>query len=444
MLEALGGDAMVLPAAVPLVRGRDSELPYRPDAELYYLTGLREPGAVLVLRAFDPDERTVLFVRSRDARAERWTGSRLGPEGALALPGVDSAYPIEELERRLPRLLMGADAVRFRLGAHPAAERAVIAALQRARATGARDGRGPRAVRDPGGILDEMRLRKDPGELRLLRAACEATARGFAAATRAIRPGVGEWEVEAELVAAFRREGANPAFAPIVASGPNACVLHYIDNGRRIAPGDLVLVDAGAEVGLYAGDVTRTMPASGHFSPEQRDVYEIVDAARRDAISAIAPDAEIAEVHRRATSTLVRGLVDLGVLAGDPEELLASRAHEPFFPHQTSHWLGLDTHDPGDYARDGHARRLEPGMVLTVEPGLYFPPPGLLPEASEEAGGASEGASERAARFHGIGIRLEDDVLVTESGAEVLSASVPADPDVVSALVGGSEAPVTG
>jgi Xaa-Pro aminopeptidase len=424
VLEGLGGGAMVLPAAPLLLRAGDSELPYRPDSELFYLTGFSEPGAVLVLRAFAEESRVVLFVQPRDPKEELWSGPRLGPEAAGELPGVGEARPATDLASDLPGLLDGADRVHFRLGTHPAVEPLVLAALRKARARGAREGTGPRGVVDPGEILDELRLRKSPEEVHALREAGRITALGIRRAMEAARPGAGEWELEALVESTFRLEGAmGPAFATIVGSGPNACVLHYVANRRRTEEGDLVLLDAGAEVRMYAGDATRTFPVSGRFTPEQRAVYEVVEEARTRAVEALRPGATVATSHEAALRVLVEGLMDLGVLAGDREELAAEEAYKPWFPHRTSHWIGLNTHDPGDYARDGSSRVLEAGMVLTVEPGLYFPP---VDESSEDP----------AARFRGTGIRIEDTVLVTAGGPEILTADLPSDPGAVEALVG--------
>jgi Xaa-Pro aminopeptidase len=473
VLHHLGEDAMVLPAAPPLIRGGDSELPYRPDSDLFYLTGCREPEAVLVLRGHGDRERSVLFVRPRDPTMEVWTGPRLGPRGAQDLLRVDGVRSIATLEEELPELLRGAPRVHFRLGLSPAVEKGVMEALRWSRTRGSRTGSGPRGVVDPGGILHELRLRKEPEEVAAMRQAVAASVQGFQEAFRVLGPGVGEWEVEAALVAGFRRGGATgPAFAPIVASGPNGCVLHYVDNQRRIRGPELVLMDAGAEVRLYAADISRTVPASGRFTPAQRDVYQCVEAARAAGVAAVAPGVPVDRVHRAALECLVKGLVELGVLEGDVEELLEAEAHRPFYPHQTSHWLGLDTHDPGDYAISGSPRVLEPGMVLTVEPGLYFPPVGFLGETEALAGaegvplagsasagsgtpapgprsGAPSGQRPRqgsgtgdpgpdlAAAYRGMGIRIEDDILVTEEGCEVLTAALPTDPDELEALLKG-------
>ncbi len=419
VLAVLGAGAMVLPAAPPLIRSGDAELRYRPGSELFYLTGLTDPGALLVLRGFSDERRSVLFARPRDPIGEMWSGARPDPEEVGRRFGVDDVRSSERIRDDLSRLLAGADRIYFRLGANPVVEAGVRAALETARSRGARRGTGPRSVMDPGMILDDLRLRKDGSEIEAIRRAVDITVAGFSAALSHLRPGIGEWEFEAELEAGFRRMGAaGPAFASIVGSGPNGCILHYIDNARRMEAGELVLVDAGAEARMYAGDISRTFPVSGRFSPEQADVYQVVEAARRAAIRTVRPGTTVSDVHVAAVTAMTRGLRALRVLEGSDDELLDASAHEPFFPHRTSHWLGLDVHDVGDYARNGSPRILEEGMVLTVEPGLYFGP------------GTSGGP------FEGIGIRIEDDVLVTDEGAEVLTGALPTDPDEVAALVG--------
>jgi Xaa-Pro aminopeptidase len=424
VLERLESDAMVLPASPTLIRSGDSDLPYRPDSELFYLTGLDEPESLLLLRGFADEERTVLFVRERDPEAELWTGPRLGPDAAADRHQVEGAYPMSQLRDRLPELLRGAARIHHRLGRRPAVDALVVEALDWARARGARRGLGPRAVVDPGGILDEMRLRKDRAEIEAIRAACDVTVEGFRAALAGLAPGKGEWEVESRLLHGFRSRGATgAAFSPIVAAGDRACVLHYIRNDHRIESDDLVLLDAGAEVRFYAGDISRTVPASGRFTPEQRAVYELVDAARARAIEEVRPGATVRRVHETAVNVLTRGLVELDVLSGSLEGLLEEKAFRPYFPHRTSHWLGLDTHDPGDYARGDASRELEPGMVLTVEPGLYFG--AMVPEEARQA----------ARPFLGIGVRIEDDVLVTAEGVEVLTSGLPTDPDVIAGMV---------
>lgn len=421
-LRALGDGVMVLPAAPVSLRSRDTEFPYRPDSELFYLTGLLEPETVAVLVG-GAEPRTMLFVRERDPEAELWSGPRMGPDGAAEVSGVREVHPRGELEGRLAGLLGGGDRIHVRLGRHPGLDAAVVAALAQARSRGARTGTGPRAVVDPGEILDEFRLRKDVHELQRMRAAAALTLEGHRAGVGVIRAGAGEWEVEAAIDAAFRTGGGSgPGYETIVGSGPNACVLHYVANSRIIEDGDLVLVDAGAEFGLYQGDVTRVYPASGTFTAEQRAVYEVVDAARVAGLARVAPGVSVADVHRSAVAVLAEGLVALGVLSGPADDVVAQESYRPLFPHQTSHWLGLDVHDPGDYTVGGASRVLEPGMVLTVEPGLYFP-------AGSEGG---------AARFAGMGVRLEDDILVTEGGGEILTAALPTAMDAIEGLLEGA------
>jgi Xaa-Pro aminopeptidase len=426
--EQLDDAVLVLPGAPVRYRSRDTEYPHRPDSELYYVTGVREPGAVAVLRGGADGGELTLFVEPTDSRAELWTGPRPGPDGVRERFGADAAYALSELGTRLPALLAEAPEVYFRLGEHPVAEPLVIAAMRTARDRGARKGVGPFAIVDPGRVLDELRLRKDPDELERMRRAAAITEVGFRALAERIAPGVGEWELQAVLEGTFRALGGDgPAFETIVASGPNACVLHYVDYERRLAEGELVLVDAGAACGLMAADMTRTFPVSGRFEGPARDLYEVVEAARAGACAAVAPGATVADVHAASVGALTRGLLDLGLIAGTLDEALEEERHKPFFPHQTSHWLGLDVHDVGDYASDGGSVVLEPNMVLTIEPGLYM---GTAAVAALPPDAASE-------RWAGIGIRLEDDMLVTVAGAERLTGGLPTEPDAVAALVGG-------
>lgn len=420
-LERLARDVLVLPSATPRYASRDTEYPYRPDSELFYLTGVTEPGAVALLRGHADEDRFVLFVRPRDEEAELWTGPRRSVEEAAEAFGADRTFATSELEERLPGLLEGADRIHFRLGAGQRVEGLVRLALERARIRGQRKGEGPRGVIDPGVVLDPMRRVKDELEIERIRRAAAISAEAHRRVIARTRPGMGEWELQALLEETFRaRGGEGPAYGTIVASGPNACTLHYVANRDTLRPGELVLVDAGASYGLYAGDLTRTFPADGAFTPEQRAVYEVVERARARAVETVRPGVGVDEVHGAAVRALVEGLVDLDVVTGEVDDLVEVGAHEPFFPHRTSHWLGLDVHDPGDYAVGGEAVRLEPGMVLTVEPGLYF-----------RGGSAASGG-----RFEGIGVRIEDDVVVTGEGREVLTGAVPTDPDRIEELVG--------
>lgn len=425
----LGDRALVLPAAPPARRSRDTDYPYRPDSEVRWLCGSIEPDTVVVLLGHAPEERFVIFTRDRNPDAELWAGPRLGVEGARRLHGADAAFPIEELDERLPELLDGSEAVGYRLGEDRLGETEVLDALQYARERGARRGTGPRAVFDPGVLLDDLRLIKDEWEVARMREAVALTVAAFREVAPMIHGGAGEWQVQGRLDGAFRAGGGEgPAYESIVGSGANACVLHYVRNDRVLQAGELVLIDAGASVAGYAADLTRTFPVDGRFTPEARAIYEVVDRARAAAVATVKPGATMAAVHEAAVAVIVEGLRGLGVLeeegeGSDGAEGADPSAYQRWYPHQTSHWLGLDVHDVGDYARDGRSRLLEPGMVLTVEPGLYFGAAGVA---------AAEG---RADRFRGIGVRLEDDVLVTPDGHEVLTAAMPTDAEAVAALV---------
>lgn len=425
VLEHLEGAALILPAAPEIHAGRDLELRYRPDADLLYLTGYTEPEAVAVLCPSDDKAPFTLFVRPRDPDVERWTGMRGGVEAARERFGADAAYPIGELEERLGRILGRVDSVYLRLDTRRQdvfdTVRRVVAARAKARQ---RTGQGPRALVDAGVLLDEMRLIKDAHEIERLREAARITAESFAEAASAIRPGAGEWELEAAVEAAFRRRGAEgTSFATIAAAGANATVLHYVENAARMRDGDLVLLDAGAQWRHYAGDVSRTFPVSGRFTPAQRTLYGAVLAARDAAIRVARPGATLDDIHRAAVSVMLDTLVAEGLLEGTVEELLArgDDGHRAFVPHKTSHWLGLDVHDVGDYAVGGAPRALVPGMVFTIEPGLY------IPEIETSA----------PPEMRGIGIRIEDDVLVTADGCEVLTAMLPAEAEAVEAMVRG-------
>lgn len=417
-LQAIGNGVAVLVAAPELVKSRDTEVIFRQNSDFFYLTGFLEPGAVAVLTPHDT-LRFNLFVRPRDPERETWNGKRAGTEGALERFGADAAYPIDELDERLKDLVEPADALWYALRADGGAMDArMLALLAGFRGTRPRAGKGPWDLRDPAQVLDGMRLIKEPGELALMREAADLAARGHLAAMRAGRPGVGEWEIQALLDQTFRSHSARSgtSFPAIVGSAANGTVLHYVTNERRIEDGDLVLVDAGAEVGFYCSDITRTFPASGRFTAPQRAVYDVVLAALEAGIEAVRPGAGVKEVHEASRRVLVQGMIDLKLLEGEPEKLIEEETFKRFFMHNTSHWLGLDVHDPGLYTeRSGEPVALRPGMVLTVEPGLYIP----------------ADAEDVPAEFRGIGIRLEDDVLVTEDGHEILTRAVPVDPDEV-------------
>ena len=423
VMQQLGADAALVVAASPEIRvGPDTELKYVIDPDLYYLTGYTEPDAIAVLCP-SQESPFMLFVRPRDPDRERWTGTRGGVEAATALFGADAAYPSSELATRLPALLTGIDTVYARLASgRPDVDAAVLETIVRGRRRRARSGRGPHAVVDPGAVLDDMRLIKDATELARMRQAADTSIEGFREASAVIGDGVGEWQIEATIDGSFRVRGAaGPAFPTIVASGPNAGVLHHVANDRTMRAGELVLIDAGARQAMYCADISRTFPVSGRFSPEQRALYDVVHAAHDAAITAVGPGTTIHDVHTAALRVLVAGLADLQFLEGGVDELIeAGDAVRAFFPHKTSHWLGIDVHDVGAYVVDGGPRVLAPGMVLTIEPGLYIP--------SDAAGGPQE--------LCGTGVRIEDDVLVTADGHEVLTAALPSDAAGVEELMG--------
>lgn len=419
-LELLGDGAAVLPAAVQLVQGRDTDVRFRQERDFYYLTGFGEPDAVAVF-APRAEQPYTLFLRPRDPEREAWTGPRAGTEGAVERYGADAAHPLAELQERLPDLLRPADRIVYALGVHPPLDRLVIDLLLHFRARRPRLERAPDAIQEPDSLLGPMRLVKEPGEVERIRAAARLSAVGHLAALRAVRPGVGEWELEALLDATFRAAGADgPAFPSIVASGANAATLHHTANDRRMAAGELVLIDAGAELGRYCGDISRTAPVSGRFSAPQRTLYEVVLAAERAGLAAVRPGSSVGEVHDAAVRVLVAGMLELRLLEGEVDELIETEAYKRFYMHQTGHWLGLDVHDVGQYCTAAGPVAFTPGMVLTVEPGIYV---------AADAEGVPEA-------LRGLGVRIEDNVVVTEEGHEVLTRGVPVDPDEIEALVG--------
>ncbi|HET6764389.1 MAG TPA: aminopeptidase P N-terminal domain-containing protein [Longimicrobiaceae bacterium] len=420
LLAAIGDGVAVFCAAPEHLKSRDTDVRYRPDSDLWYLTGFAEPGTVAVLTPHDGEARLTLFVRPRDPERETWTGRRAGVEGAIERFAADAAHSIDELDELLPKLLEPADAIWYSLGANAAMDARIIKQLGKFRSSRPRGGKGPWDVRDPAALMDRWRLVKEEGEIERIRAACDLSAKAHLAAMRATRDGVGEWEVESVLDSTYRRAGGwGPSFPSIVGSGVNATILHYTTNDCVLRDGDAVLVDSGAELAMYCGDITRTYPVSGRFTPTQREVYDIVLAAEEAAIAVVRPGAAFSEIHDAAVRVLTEGLVRLGVLEESVDEAIESAAYKRFYMHQTSHWLGLDVHDAGPYReRDGTWLALEPGMVLTVEPGLYFPVEDDVPEA-----------------LRGLGIRIEDDVLVTAEGYEILTRGVPVAADEVEALL---------
>jgi Xaa-Pro aminopeptidase len=414
--------AILIPAAHVRVRNADSDYPFRQDSDFYYLTGFEEPDAVCVLRP-GQEPSYVLFVRPKDREAEIWGGRRAGIEQAIDMYGADAAYAIDELPERLPKLLRDVDVLYYAWGRDEKLDGELEKIVIEHRRTRPRRGRGIVSVVDPGTLLHEMRLVKDAYEIECMRAAAAASVAGHLRVLREARPGMHEYELEAMLEYEFRVRGARaPAYGSIVGSGANATILHYRENRARLVDGELVLIDAGAEVDLYACDITRTFPVGNRFTQEQRALYELVLAAQTEAIDAVQPGAAFSAPHDRALTVLCEGLVSLGLLEGPAERVRESGDYRRFYMHRTSHWLGLDVHDVGLYTVEGASRCFAPGMVLTVEPGLYI--------------GAE--LEQVAAPFRGLGMRIEDDVLVTESGHEVLTRDVPKALEAIEALRGAS------
>jgi len=398
----------VLPAAAVFVRNNDVEHEYRQDSDFFYLTGFDEPESVLVLDG--AERKTTLFVRPRDREREIWDGHRAGVEGAKNSYGVDQAFPVSEIDEKLPSLLQDRRRIYCRLGWNRRFDDRLLAAVDRVRARQRVGVVAPTELVDPGVVLHEMRLRKSSSEIETMRAAARITREAHELAMARARPGMREYEIEALLLDTFRRRGSErPAYGSIVGSGPNACVLHYRKNDRQIESGDLLLIDAGCEYGYYASDVTRTFPVGRWFSREQQAIYELVLESQVRAIDSVRPDATLDEIHRKSVDVIARGLLGLGLLSGDLEKIVETESYKRFFMHRTSHWLGMDVHDVGPYFVERKPRKLEPGMVLTVEPGVYIAPDDdtVPPE------------------WRGIGVRIEDDVLVTQSGWEVLTAGIP-------------------
>lgn len=426
LLERLTRDqiAAVIPTATVKVRNDDSDHRFRPTSDFWYLTGFAEPSACLVLipgKNGSP-ARSVLFLRKRDKEREIWDGRRLGLERAPKALGVDEARDIDGLWDELPALLNDCERIMWKLGDGEDQDRRFTQLFARLRDRARGTTRPATTLLDPGPYLSEMRLRKNEAELERMRKAAQLTAETHTALMAKVAPGVTETEAEAFLDYEYRRHGSTgAAYNHICAGGANACILHYIENDQPLRDGDLMLVDSGAEWDFYAADITRTFPVNGRFTPDQKALYEIVLKAEEEAIAAVRPGVRFDEVHAASLGVIVEGLIELGLLKGTKEEVMDSGAYRAFFMHKTSHWLGLDVHDCGVYAIDGESRPLEPGMVLTIEPGIYVDP-------------ENEDVDQR---WRGIGIRIEDDVLVTESGHEVLTSAAPKSVADVEAACGG-------
>jgi Xaa-Pro aminopeptidase len=414
LMQRMGSGVAVIPTAPEFIRNRDSHYPYRFDSYFYYLSGFKEPASVMVLIA-GAQPKSILFCRDKNMEREIWDGFRHGPAGALAEFGFDEAYSITQLDQLAPMLLANQPQLFYSLGADAVWDANVTKWLNEIRTQGRSGNNVPDRIVDVHGLIDEMRLYKSGYEIDTMRRSAGIAAAAHKRAMQIARSGMMEYEVEAEFLHEFYRHGAQaPAYTSIVAGGANACTLHYTANNARLNDGDLLLIDAGCELDGYASDITRTFPVSGKFSGPQKDLYELVLAAQVAAIEKVSPGNHWNQPHEAALDVLIRGFIDLGLCTGSPESVLESGDYRRFYMHRTGHWLGLDVHDAGQYQYDsshvnsGEWRKLEPGMTLTVEPGCYVRPAGNVPE-----------------HFWNIGIRIEDDALVTEEGCEILTAAAP-------------------
>jgi Xaa-Pro aminopeptidase len=414
------GAALVVAAAPQRMRNADAAWPYRQDSDFHYLTGFPEPDAVLALLPGRARGEAVLFCRERDAVRERIEGARIGPENAVAQFGVADAFPVEDIDDILPGMLEGRTRLYCHFGRENEFDAQLLRWMRRLRSSRG-GGVVPREFVSLGHLLHELRLYKSPAEIALMRRAAKVATDAQRAAVRAARPGAAEYEVEAALLHAMRAHGAVPSYPPTVAAGRNACVMHYTRNRGKLGRGDLLLIDAGAEVECYASDITRTWPIGGIFSREQRALYGVVEEAQQAAIEEVRTGRPFTAAHDAATRVIAHGLCALKLLPGNARAALKSGDYKRFFPHKTGHWIGLDVHDVGDYRIDDEPRMLEPGMVATVEPGIYIAP--------DDATVSS--------KWRGLGIRIEDDVAVCARGSEVLTAALPKSIEDVQALCGG-------
>ena len=419
-MRIMGKDAIaILPAAPVRIRNGDVEYNYRPDSDFYYLSGFAEPEAVAVLLPGRPQGEYVLFARDRDAAREAWDGARAGPEGAVGEFGADDAFPIQDIDEILPGLLERCARVYYTMGAHPEFDKRVIGWVNRLRSQAKQGAHTPHEFVALDHPLHEMRLFKSRVELASMRRSAQIACAAHRRALAVAAPGRMEYEVMAELLHEFHRRRADISYHPIVGSGPNSCVLHYRDNARQMKDGDLLLIDAGCEYQYYASDVTRTLPVNGRYTPRQRAVYEVVLAAQRAAIAKVRAGAVWNDPHEAAVRAITQGLVRIGLLKGRVPKLIKDGSYRQFFMHRTGHWLGMDVHDVGEYKVGDQWRLLEPGMAMTVEPGIYIAP----------------GTKSVRREWWGIGVRIEDDVVVTAGDPEVLTAAMPTDPDEIEGLM---------
>ena len=423
LMEHMGDKSIaIVPTAPEQTRNRDVLYPYRPDSDFYYLTGFAEPEAVLVLIPGREHGEYILFCRDRNPDMEIWNGFRAGPDGARESWGADDAFPVDDIDDILPGLLERTERVFYTMGNHPEFDRRLVGWMNRLRAQARSGVHMPGEMVSLEHVLHDMRLIKSRAEIAAMRRAARISAEAHHRAMRACRPGLPEYALQSELTAEFERHGGTHAYPPIVGGGANACVLHYIENRAELRDGDLVLIDAGGEFDYYAADITRTFPVNGRFTGPQRAVYEVVLESQLQAIDAARAGHHWNMPHEAAVRVLSQGLIDLGLLKGSLDEVIETEAYRRFFMHRTGHWLGMDVHDVGDYRIDDAWRLLEPGMVMTVEPGLYI-----------------RAADDVDPRFHDIGVRIEDDVVVTRDAPEVLTADAVKQIDEIEALMASLE-----
>jgi Xaa-Pro aminopeptidase len=420
LMRMMGDGAIaVLPAAPVRVRNRDADYRYRQDSDFLYLTGFPEPEAVAVLIPGRPQGEYILFCRERNPEMETWNGRRAGQAGAVEQYGADDSFPIDDIDEILPGLLENRARVYYSMGRDTEFDRRLMAWINVIRAQSRTGRQPPHEFISLEYLLHEMRLFKSSAELKTMSKAAEISIEGHKRMMSTCRPGMHEYEVEAEFIYTARRHNADLAYQSIVGGGANGCILHYVDNDELLRDGELLLIDAGAEYDGYASDITRTFPVSGRFSEAQREVYEVVLASQEAAIKKVKPGNSWDDPHAAAVRELTKGLIDLGLLKGKPAKLIREGAYRRFYMHRTGHWLGIDVHDVGEYKVDGEWRLLEPGMVMTVEPGLYITAEADVPD-----------------RFHNIGVRIEDDVVVTKDGHKVLTEDTPKSVAEIEALVG--------
>ena len=421
LMQLMDNGVAVIPTASEQTRNGDVHYRFRPDSDFFYLSGFPEPDACMVLIPGREQGEFILFCREKDVQRELWDGRRAGLEGAVSAYGADDAFPIDDIDEILPGLLENRDRVYCTMGRYAEFDTHLIQWITEVRTKSRNGVHAPAGLVDIGHILHEMRLVKSADEIRTMRRAAQISARAHARAMRSCRPGLFEYQVQAELDYEFRLGGSHySAYPSIVAGGPNACILHYTENSDALRDGDLLLIDAGAEIDCYAADITRTFPVNGRFTAPQRDLYEVVLRAQHDAIDACVVGKTWNDPHEAAVRTLAEGLIDLGLISGSLDEALEKGTYRRFYMHRTGHWLGMDVHDVGDYKIAGQWRPLEAGMTLTVEPGLYV-----------------AAADDVDPRFHDIGIRIEDDVLVAARGPDVLTADAPKAMDEIEALMRG-------